>query len=99
MPSESRFDEAKACFQGKIDALHLVRAVSPTHTEVRVFKALLTHAYLRISGPYQAISGLYQTINVPFGGYTKHKEWQKQEKIHNFQQIHTKLFGNLHFIS
>ena len=41
MPSESRFDEAKACFQGKIDALHLVRAVSPTHTEVRVFKVFV----------------------------------------------------------
>jgi hypothetical protein len=34
----------------------------------------ITHAYLRISGPYQVITCLYQTINAPFGGYTKHKE-------------------------
>ena len=26
-----------ACTQGKIDAFHLVRTVSPTHTEVSVF--------------------------------------------------------------
>jgi hypothetical protein len=30
-----------ACIQGKIEALDLVRAASPTHTEVRVFKVFV----------------------------------------------------------
>ena len=30
-----------ACSQGKIDAPHLVRTVSPAHTEVRVFRVFV----------------------------------------------------------
>ncbi len=34
---EGRYFYLGACSQGKIDAFHLVRTISPTHTEVRVF--------------------------------------------------------------
>ena len=65
MPSESRFDEAKACFQGKIDDLHLVRAVSPTHTEVRVFKVFVNARLFAnkrpLSNDKRPFWGLYQT--------------------------------------
>ena len=38
-----------ACTQGKIDALYLVRAASPTHTEVRVFEVFVFIVVLGIN--------------------------------------------------
>ena len=34
-----------ACTQGKIYASHLIRAVSPKHTEVRVFKVFVSKKF------------------------------------------------------
>ena len=74
MPSESRFDEAKACFQGKIEDLHLVRAVSPTHTEVRVFKVFVNARLFANKRPLSGNKRPLSNDKRPFGGYTKHKE-------------------------